>query len=39
LPDQFEVYPVSSAVSSARNEGPALIAPESGAVMGVPRLF
>jgi putative SOS response-associated peptidase YedK len=38
-PDQFEVYPVSSLVSSARNEGPELIAPQAGAVMGVPRLF
>jgi putative SOS response-associated peptidase YedK len=38
-PDQFEVYPVSSAVSSARNEGPALIEPASGAVAGVPRLL
>ena len=38
-PDQFEVYPVSSLVSSARNEGPELIAPQEGAVMGVPRLF
>jgi len=38
-PDQFEVYPVSSLVSSARNEGPELIAPQAGAVMGVPRLL
>jgi putative SOS response-associated peptidase YedK len=38
-PEQFEVYPVSSLVSSARNEGPELIAPQEGAVMGVPRLF
>jgi putative SOS response-associated peptidase YedK len=38
-PDQFEVYPVSSAVSSARNEGPDLIVPQAGAVMGVPRLL
>jgi putative SOS response-associated peptidase YedK len=38
-PDQFEVYPVSSAVSSARNEGPELIAPLEGAIMGAPRLL
>jgi putative SOS response-associated peptidase YedK len=38
-PDQFEVYPVSSQVSSARNEGPELIEPLEGAVMGTPRLF
>ena len=38
-PDQFEVYPVSSAVSSARNEGPELIEPAAGAVAGVPRLL
>jgi putative SOS response-associated peptidase YedK len=38
-PDQFEVYPVSTQVSSARNEGPELIAPLAGAVAGVPRLL
>jgi putative SOS response-associated peptidase YedK len=38
-PEQFEVYPVSSQVSSARNEGPELIEPLEGAVMGAPRLF
>jgi putative SOS response-associated peptidase YedK len=38
-PDQFEVYPVSSQVSSARNDGPDLIEPLEGAVLGVPRLL
>jgi putative SOS response-associated peptidase YedK len=38
-PDQFEVYPVSSLVSSARNEGPELIQPAEGAALGAPRLL
>jgi len=38
-PDQFEVYPVSSQVSSARNQGPELIEPVAGAAMGAPRLL
>ena len=38
-PDLFETFPVSSLVSSARNEGPELIQPAEGAVAGVPRLF
>jgi putative SOS response-associated peptidase YedK len=38
-PDQFEVYPVSSQVSSARNEGPDLVQPLEGAVTGAPRLL
>jgi putative SOS response-associated peptidase YedK len=38
-PDQFEAYPVSSLVSSARNQGPELIEPAEGAVSGAPRLF
>lgn len=38
-PDQFEYHPVSSLVSSARNQGPQLIEPVSGAPMGAPRLL
>jgi putative SOS response-associated peptidase YedK len=38
-PDQFEVYPVSSLVSSARNEGPELIEPVEGEVASAPRLL
>jgi putative SOS response-associated peptidase YedK len=38
-PDQFEVYPVSTLVSSARNEGPDLIQPLEGAALGAPRLL
>ena len=38
-PDRFETFPVSSLVSSARNEGPELIEPAKDAVAGVPRLF
>jgi len=37
--DEFEVYPVSSQVSSARNEGRELIEPLAGAAMGAPRLL
>ena len=35
-PDQFEAYPVSSLVSSARNEGPELIEPAEDAPAGAP---
>jgi putative SOS response-associated peptidase YedK len=38
-PDQFVYYPVSSAVSSARNQGPQLIEPLEGAPAGAPRLL
>ena len=38
-PDRFETFPVSSLVSSARNEGPELIEPAKDAVAGVPRLL
>jgi hypothetical protein len=39
-PDQFETFPVSSLVSSARNEGPALIEPaEAAAGVETPRLL
>lgn len=38
-PEAIEVYPVSSLVSSARNQGPELIEPADGAVTGVPRLL
>jgi len=38
-PEQFEFYPVSSMVSSARNEGPELIEPAEAAPAGPPRLF
>jgi len=38
-PERFESYPVSSLVSSARNEGPELIQPAEAAVAGTPRLL
>ncbi|MCC7367403.1 MAG: SOS response-associated peptidase [Chloroflexi bacterium] len=38
-PDQFEYHPVSSLVSSARNQGPRLIEPLAGAPTGAPRLL
>ena len=38
-PARFESYPVSSLVSSYRNQGPELIAPAEGAPAGAPRLF
>jgi putative SOS response-associated peptidase YedK len=38
-PEQFEVYPVSSLVSSARNEGPELIQPADAAATETPRLL
>lgn len=38
-PERFESYPVSSLVSSYRNQGPELIAPVEGAAAGAPRLF
>lgn len=38
-PERFEYFPVSTRVSSARNEGPELIEPEEGAVAGAPRLL
>ncbi|HZO31671.1 MAG TPA: SOS response-associated peptidase [Chloroflexota bacterium] len=38
-PERFESYPVSSLVSSYRNQGPELIAPVEGAPAGAPRLF
>ena len=38
-PDQFETHPVSSLVSSPRNQGPELIEPVEGAPAGAPRLF
>ena len=38
-PEQFEVYPVSSRVSSARNEGPELIQPADAAGAETPRLL
>jgi putative SOS response-associated peptidase YedK len=38
-PEQFAFHPVSSAVSSARNQGPQLIEPVEGAPAGAPRLF
>jgi putative SOS response-associated peptidase YedK len=38
-PERFEAFPVSSLVSSPRNDGPELIAPAEDAVAGVPRLF
>jgi putative SOS response-associated peptidase YedK len=38
-PERFEAFPVSSRVSSARNEGPELIEPAEGAPAGAPRLF
>ena len=38
-PDLFETYPVSSLVSSPRNQGPELIEPLEDAPAGAPRLF
>ena len=38
-PEQFEMYPVSTQVSSARNQGPRLIEPVPGAPAGAPRLL
>ena len=38
-PERFESYPVSSLVSSYRNQGPELIVPAEGAPAGAPRLF
>lgn len=38
-PDQFEYHPVSSLVSSARNQGPQLVEPVAGAPTGAPRLL
>ena len=38
-PDLFETFPVSSLVSSPRNEGPELIEPVEAAATGVPRLL
>jgi len=38
-PERFETFPVSSLVSSPRNDGPELIAPAEGAAAGPPRLF
>jgi putative SOS response-associated peptidase YedK len=38
-PDRFETFPVSSLVSSPRNEGPELIEPVRDAAAGAPRLF
>lgn len=38
-PERFELYPVSSLVSSARHEGPALIEPLEGGATGAPRLL
>jgi putative SOS response-associated peptidase YedK len=38
-PERFEFYPVSSLVSSARNEGPELIEPVEAAPSETPRLL
>jgi putative SOS response-associated peptidase YedK len=38
-PERFEAFPVSSLVSSPRNQGPELIEPVEGAPDGAPRLF
>ena len=38
-PAELEIYPVSTMVSSARNEGPDLIRPLEGAALGAPRLL
>lgn len=38
-PERFEVYPVASLVSNARNEGPELIRPLTAGPLGAARLF
>jgi putative SOS response-associated peptidase YedK len=38
-PERFETFPVSSLVSSARNEGPELIQPVAASVAEAPRLL